>query len=186
MRIALERVGNLHRVSIGPRVNWLGVLTALLVVMILCGAGLIPAFGGLKHAITTGKSLGGYVLGIAACAGLILLVLYSLLLNLFESETVAVSPTELQIQWLILGYVRSQREFPNSTVEKLRYESWPGSRGAGMQNGIRFDCVGETITFAQDLSEQESYDLIDQMRQVYAFPIPDPPEEEPSPAVTHW
>jgi hypothetical protein len=49
-----------------------------------------------------------------------------------------------------------------------------------MQNGIRFDCVAETVTFAQNLSEQESYDLIDQMRKVYAFPIPDPPEEESS------
>jgi hypothetical protein len=55
-----------------------------------------------------------------------------------------------------------------------------------MQNGIRFDRVGETITFAQNLPEKESYDLIDQLRQVYAFSIPDPPEEETSPAVTRW
>lgn len=188
MKLAAERVGNSLKISIGPVVSWLGVLTALLVIMILSGVGLIPAIDGLKRAITTGKSLGGYVLGIAACAGLILFVLYGLLLNLFGSETVTVSPTELQIQWLICGFMRSQQDFPNSTIEKLRYESWPGPRGAGIQNAIRFDCVGETVTFAQNLSEQESYDLIDQMRQVYAFPIADPPdeEEESSPAVTHW
>jgi hypothetical protein len=55
-----------------------------------------------------------------------------------------------------------------------------------MQNGIRFDCVGETVTFAQNLSERESHDLINQMRQVYKFTMADPPEEESSPAVTRW
>jgi len=188
MKIVPENVGDSMRISIGPIVSWLGVLTGLLLIMILGGAGLIPAWDGLKHAINTGKSLGGYVLGIAACAGLILFLLYGLLLNLFGSETVTVSPTELQIQWLISGLVRSQRDFPNSTIEKLRYESWPGPRGAGMQSGIRFDCVGETVTFAQNLSEQESYDLIEKMRQIYAFPVSESPdeEEESSPAVTHW
>jgi hypothetical protein len=185
MKIVAERFGDSLRTSIGPIVDWLGVLTAVLVIMVLCGGGLIPAFDGLRHNIATGGSLGGYILGIAACAGLILLVLYSLLLNLFGSETVTVSPTDLQVQWLICGFVRSQRDFPNSTIEQLRYERWPGVRGAGMQNGIRFDCVRETVTFAQNLSEQESYDLIVQMRKVYAFPIPDPPEEESSPAVIH-
>jgi hypothetical protein len=99
MKIVAERFGDSLRTSIGPIVDWLGVLTAVLVIMVLCGAGLIPAFDGLRHNIATGGSLGGYILGIAACAGLILLVLYSLLLNLFGSETVTVSPTDLQVQW---------------------------------------------------------------------------------------
>jgi hypothetical protein len=182
--ITPERVGDSLRFAVGPRVNWLGVFTAALLILILFGAGIGPAFDGLRSAIVTGGSLGGYILGIAACSALILLVLYSLLLNLFGTEIITVSSTDLQIQSLICGFVRSQREFPNSTVEKLRYEQWAGrARGEGMHSCILFDCVGETVTFAQDLSQEESYDLIDQMRQVYAFPIPDPPEEETSPAV---
>lgn len=176
------------KVSPSARTRWLGAFTSVLLILILCGVGLVPAFNGLRHAINTSWSLGGYILGIAACLALILLILYGLLFNLFEIEIITVSPTNLQIESWICGFVQSQRDFPNSTIEKLQYESWPGPRGAGMQNGIRFDCVGETVTFAENLSEKESYDLIDQMRQIYAFPIPDPPEEdeEPSPAVTHW
>ncbi|HEY2469707.1 MAG TPA: hypothetical protein VGI45_17950 [Terracidiphilus sp.] len=172
------------RITIGPRVSWLGAFTGFLVILILWGAGLVPACDGLRHGINTGGSLGGYILGIAACSALILLVLYFLLFNLFGTEIITVSPADLRIKSLVCGFVRSQREFPNSTVEKFRYEQWTGStRGEGMHSGILFDCVGETVTFAQDVPQEESYDLIDQMRLVYAFPIPDPPEEETSPAV---
>jgi hypothetical protein len=176
MTVTPERVGDSLRFTIGPRVNWLGVCTAVLLMLIICGVGIAPAFEGLRSAAKTGGSLGGYILGITACSALILLILYGLLLNLFGSEIVIVSSTDLQIESLISGVVRSRREFPNSTVEKLRYERWPGPRGAGMQNGIRFECVSETVTFAQNLPEGASYDLINQMRQVYVFPIADPPE----------
>jgi len=186
MKIATGKVGDSLRIRIGPRVNWLVAMSAFLVILILCGVGIAPAYDGLKSAIRKGGSLGGYILGIIACSVLVLVIVYGLLDNLFGSETITVSPSELRIQWLVCGIVRSQRDLPNSTVETLRYERWPGPRGAGMQNGICFDCCGETITFAQNLSENESYELVEQMRQVYPFPIPDPPEEESSPAVTHW
>jgi len=58
-----------------------------------------------------------------------------------------------------------------------------------MQHGIRFDCVGETVTFSQAATTAESYDIIDQMRQVYNFPISNSSEtddSDSSPAVTHW
>ena len=172
-----ERVGDSLKFTLGPRVNWLGVSTAVLLITIICGVGITPAFEGLESAIGVKGSLGGYILGIIACSALILLIFYGLVLNLFGSEVVAVSPTDLRIESLIWALVRSRREFPNSTVEKLRYERWPGPRGAGMQNGIRFDCVGETVTFAQNLPERESHDLVNQIRQVYTFPMADPPEE---------
>ena len=181
-----ERVGDSLRLTVRPPVNWLGVATAILLIVILSGVGIAPALNGLKLAIDTGRSPGGYLLGIAICSPLILLITYGLLLNLFGSEIVTVSPTDLEIQKLIFGFMRSRRTFPNCTVEKLRYERWPGPRGAGMQSGVLFDCVGETVTFAQNLPQEKSYELIDQMRQIYAFPTPDPPEEDPSPAVTHW
>lgn len=158
-------------------------MSGFFVILILYGVGISPALKGLKHGIATGGSLGGYILGIIACSVLISLIVYVQLDNFFGSEAITVSPTDLTIQWLVCGTVRSQRELPNSTIEQLRCERWPGPRGTGMQNGIRFECVGETITFAQNLPEEESYELIDQMRQVYQFSIPDPPEEEASPAV---
>ena len=139
VKIVPEKVGDSLRITVGPRVNWLGVVTALAVILILCGVGITPAYDGLKVAMITGGSVGGYILGIIVCSGLILLIVYGLLLNLFGSETITVSSTELQIRWMIGGFVRTQRDFPNSTVEKLRYERWPGPRGSGMQNGIRFD-----------------------------------------------
>jgi hypothetical protein len=187
VKIVSEKVGDSLKITIGPRVRWLGVFTVLALISILSGVGVSPAYSGLKLALNNGGSIGGYIIGIAACAGLILFLLYSLILNLFGSEMITVSSTELELQWLICGFVRSKRSFPNSTVEKLRFEEWAGrARGDGMHSGIRFDCVGETVTFAGDLPEKEAGDLIDQLRKVYAFAIPDPPQDEPSPAVTNW
>jgi hypothetical protein len=96
-----ERVGNSLRFTLGPRVNWLGVSTAVLLVIIICGVGITPAFEGLKSAVDRGGSLGGYILGITACLALILLLFYGLLLNLFGSEILTVSPTDLRIESLI-------------------------------------------------------------------------------------
>jgi hypothetical protein len=184
MTLKPERAGDSLTLAIGPRPNWLGVLGGILVASILWGVGVAPACDGLKVSLRRGGSLGGYILGIIACLVLILVIVYGLLDNLFGTESVTVSPTDLTIRWLICGIMRSQRELPNSTVGTLRYERWPGGRGAGMQNGIRFDCVGETVTFAQNLPESDSYELIDQMRRVYPFPVPNAPEEASSPAVT--
>jgi hypothetical protein len=190
MNIASDGAGDSLKIELGPRVNWLGAATAILLVMILFGVGIIPLFDRLKLAIDAGGGVVGYGLGILIFSCLVLLVSAGLLANLFGSEVITVSPVELRIEWLICGFVRSQRSFPNSTVAKLRYERWTsGARGDGMHNGIRFDCVGETVTFARDLPLNDSYDLIDQLRRIYAFPVADPPGEEPSessPAVTHW
>jgi hypothetical protein len=140
-------------------------------------------------ALGTGQSIGGYLLGMAALGALSLLVAYFVLLNLFGSEVISVNQEDLEIQSLVCGRERSKRSVPNSTVENLRYVEWPGARGAGMQHGIRFDCVGETVPFAQSATTAESYDIIEQMQQVYKFPVaasPETDEADPSPAVTHW
>jgi hypothetical protein len=186
MTIKQENVGGLLRLSIGPKVNWLGLFTALAVILIVSGVGFGPAWEGLVLTFNTGRSPGGFVLGIIACAAIDLFLIYGILLNLAGTELILVSSKDLETRFLICGFVRSQRSFPNSTVEKLRYEQWPGPRGAGMQSAIRFDCVGETVTFARNVTEAESADVIGRMREVYAFPIQEPPEEGSSPAVTHW
>ena len=72
-----ERVGDSLKFTLGPRVNWLGVSTAVLLITIICGVGITPAFEGLESAIGVKGSLGGYILGIIACSALILLILYA-------------------------------------------------------------------------------------------------------------
>ena len=116
-----ERFGDSLKFTLGPRVNWLGVSTAVLLITIICGVGIAPAFEGLESAIEAKGSLGGYMLGITACSALILLIFYRLILNLFGSEVVTVSPTDLRIESLIWAFVRSRREFPNSTVDMYRF-----------------------------------------------------------------
>jgi hypothetical protein len=186
MAIRQERVGDALKLVIGPRVNWLGLLTAFLLLSILWGVGIAPAWDGLRVALQTGRSTLGYILGITALSAIALFVAYSVLRSLFGSELVVVSSTNFEIQSSVFGFTRSQRSFPNSTVENLRYEEWPGARGAGMQHGIRFECVGETVTFAQNATMANSYEILDQMKQVYRFPSADPSDQESSPAVTHW
>jgi hypothetical protein len=186
MTIKLERVGDSLAVSVGPRVNWLGLFTAFLLVLILWGAGIVPAWEGLMRVLHAGQSPLGYILGIIALSGIALFVAYNIVLALFGSELTLINSSDLEIQSRTFGRIRSRRSFPNSTVEKLRYEEWwSGARGTPMEHGIRFECVGETITFARKATTAESHDIIDGMQQLYKFPIVDPPEEESSPAVTH-
>jgi hypothetical protein len=174
-------------VSIGPRLNWLGLCTAFLLLLILCGAGIAPAVEGLSQSLREGRSPFGYVLGIVALAVIALFVLYNISLMLFGSETTVIDSSDLEIQNRLLGRVRSRRKFPNSTVENLRYEKWwSGARGTPMEHGIRFECVGETITFARNATEAESREVLDRMRQLYKFQTVEPPEGDSSPAVTHW
>ena len=177
MTVKLEWVGDKLSVSIGPRVNWLGLFTAFLLLLILCGAGIAPAWKGLFKALQGGRSPMGFILGIAVLSGIALLVAYGIVVALFGSERVVFTSTDLEIQSSVFGRFRSRRSFPNSTVENLRYEEWwSGARGAPMERGIRFECVGETVTFAGDASMEESQDIIDQMQQFYKFPTVDPPE----------
>jgi hypothetical protein len=102
MKIVREKVGDSLKVTIGPRVRRPGVFPALAMIMILSGVGISPAYAGLKLALNNGGSLGGFIHGIAACSGLILFILYSLLLNLFGSDLITVSPTghAVAIAWL--------------------------------------------------------------------------------------
>jgi hypothetical protein len=189
MAVESNKAGNELTLSVGPKANWLGLFTAMLVILIIWGVGIGHAFRGLFIAIGSGRSIGGFVLGIAALCALSLFIAYGILLSLFGSEVITISSTELELQSLVCGLNRSKRSVTNSTVENLRYEEWAGPRGAGMQHGIRFDCVGETVTFAQAATTAESYDIIDQMRQVYNFPISNSSEtddSDSSPAVTHW
>lgn len=187
MAVKLEKVRDSLTVSIGPRVNWLGLFTAFALLLILWGAGITPAWEGLTKAIQAGQSPMGFILGITALSGIALFVAYCIVVALFGSEILVVTSTDLEIQSRAFGRIRSRRSFPNSTVEKLRYEKWwSGARGTPMERGIRFECVGETVTFALNATADESHEIVEQMQQLYKFPTVDPPEEEASPAVTHW
>lgn len=172
-------------VRVGAQGFSLAVLTALLVEAILWGVGIQPAWKGFRHALHTGQSVGGYILGLIALSGLAAFLAYLLLLTLFQVEVIILTPTDLEIRTSIFGLIRSHRSVPNTTVEKLRYEEWSAGK-AGMQHGLRFECVGETITFAMNATAAECSDILDQMLEAYKFSIPKPAEDEPSPAVVRW
>ncbi|MFP5236031.1 MAG: hypothetical protein ACLGSD_09010 [Acidobacteriota bacterium] len=174
-------------VGIGPRINWLGLFTALLLILIVFGVGISPAWNGLTHAAREGQNPIGYILGLAALSGIVLFVAYNIALAVFGSELIVVTSSDLEIQSRVIGRVRSQRSFPNSTIENLRYEEWwSGARGTPRQQGIRFECVGETVTFARNATTAEAQEILHRMQQLYSFPMVDPPDAESSPAVMHW
>lgn len=175
-------------IRIGPRPKLLGLMTASMVGLILWGVGFQPALHGLKASIGTNHSIGGYFAGIVLFGILILFMAFSILEMLFGSQTVILDRTDFAIETWFMNLRRSRRTFPNSTIEKLRFEKWSSrARGVGMMHAIQFDCVGETVAFAADASEAESYDILDAMRKIYPFSVPEQSTEETaSPAVTHW
>jgi hypothetical protein len=186
MSIKTERDGNTLMLRVRSRINWLALIAVPLLLAMMWGIGIEPAWEGLTDGLRTGRSIGGYVLGLPVASAIFLFLLYVLLLELFGAELIVITPADLEIQSLVFGVIRSRRSIPNSTVEKLRYEEWPGPYRDGTDNGLRFECVGETVTFALNAPTEDCHDILDKMLQVYKFPIPDPPEEKLAPGVVRW
>jgi hypothetical protein len=170
------------RIRVRPRINWLILFSALLILLIITGVGLIPAWARLAATIHDGGSIGGPILSLLILSAMAIVNIYAVVSMLFASELVVLDQTTLEIQKWLFSFRLSERSFPNSTIENLRYDEWSGGR-SGMQNGIRFDCAGETVTFARQATHSDSWDLIDKMAEVYRFPTQEP---ERSPAVTNW
>lgn len=135
MTIRKENVGDALKIVIGPRLNWLGLFAALAVLLILWGVGIEPAWDGLKLALSTGRSVGGFILGLTALSGPSLFICYGIVLSLFGLELVTISATDLEIRNSVFGWSRSERSFPISTIESLRYEKWPGGEARECSKG---------------------------------------------------
>lgn len=173
-------------VRIRPRINWLILFSSLLILLIIIGAGLLPAWERFEAILRSGKSIGDPILRLLILGAVAIVNLYAVFNMLFSSEHIVLSQTTLEIQRWLFTINLSQRSFPNSTIENLRYDVWGGGK-AGMQNGIRFESVGETVTFARQVRESDSWDLIDKMCEVYKFPTKEESTGiERSPAVTDW
>jgi hypothetical protein len=185
MTLKVESAAGTLRIRVRPRINWLILFSTLLVLFIICGAGLSPAWARLESTQHAGGNIGGPILSLLVLSAMAIGTIYAIANMLFSSELVVLNQTTLEIQRSLLSINLSDRSFPNSTIENLRYDEWSGGR-AGMQNGVRFECVGETITFARQATHSDSWDLIDKMLEIYKFPMQDSTDTERSPAVTNW
>lgn len=185
MTLKIETSPGILRIRVRPRINWLTLFSTLLILFIIFGAGLIPAWARLEAMQHAGGNIGGPILSLLVLSAMAIGTIYATAAMLFSSELVVLNQTTLEIQRSLISFNVSDRNFPNSTIENLRYDEWGGGR-AGMQNGIRFECAGETVTFARQATYSDSWDLIDKMREVYKFPMQGSPDTRHSPALMNW
>jgi hypothetical protein len=151
MTLTVETAPGLVRIRVRPRINWLRLCYSLLILVIIAGAGLTPASTRLGAAIRSGSSMGRPILSVLFLLGMAIVNIYAIANMLFASELIALDQTTLEIQKWLFSVSLSERSFPNSTIENLRYEEWGGGR-SGMQNGIRFESAGETVTLLDRLA----------------------------------
>ena len=166
-----------------PRINWLILCASFLVLFIIVGAGLLPGWDRLNATVHSGGSIGAPIFDLLVISAMAVFNLQVIFKMLFFAEIIVLNEASLEIQKRLFAFKLSQRNFPNSTIENLRYDEWSGGR-AGTQNCIRFESAGETLTFARQATHSDSWELIDKMLEVYKFPLRE--SAEPSPAVTHW
>ncbi len=186
MTLKVQTSNGTLRMKVSPRINWLILFSALLVLLIITGVGLIPALGLLHAALQTGDAIAESIFKLLVFAALAVANIYAVLKMLFASDVILLNQTTLEIQRWLFNIVISRRSFPNSTVENLRYDEWSGGK-AGTQNAVRFESVGETVAFARQATDSDSWDLIDKMCEVYKFPTKEnSAEPERNPAVTNW
>ena len=185
MTLKVESTPGTLRIRVRPCINWLILFSTFLVLFIIYGAGLSPAWARLEATERAGGNIGGPILSLLVLLAMAIGSIYAIAKMLFSSDVVVLNQTTLEIQRSLLSFSLSDRSFPNSTIENLRYDEWSGGR-AGMQNGIRFECAGETVTFARQATHSDSWDLIDKMLEIYKFPMQDSSDTARSPAVTNW
>ncbi len=171
--------GNLC-IEIHPRKSWRIVFNLLLVGF--WGACFFGSLAGFENRANINRSTVQGAGMVALTLAVFLWMLFTTLKDLLYFELVTIAPDVLRIQGSLLSFGLTNRSFDNSSISELRYEEWSGGR-SGPQNGIRFLCNDQTVTFARQADSQDSWDLIDRAREVYPFAIPAPTQ---SPAVTSW
>ena len=185
MSIKVSKSPENTEITVRPVINWLTLLSTLLVAFIVFGVGLGPMLDRIRARTHDFSDTAGLVTIALIFGAVLLAILYSDAKMAFGFEKIFVSGTELRIDSWLLGLNLSKRSFPNNTVENLRYEEWPGGR-AGTQRAIRFESAGETIDFGRQADTSDCYEVIDQMQKIYKFPSGGPDGEQISPAVTRW
>ena len=171
--------GTLH-IEIHPRKTWRLIFDFLVVAF--WGAFFYASLLGFSNRANIGRSTAQGLGVVIFTLTVFLWMVYLALKALFYYEGITITPQDILIQGRLLSISISNRQYGNSSVSNLRYEEWSGGRG-GTQNGIRFECNTQTVTFARQADTSDSWDLIDRVRAVYPFQIPAP---TPSPAVTQW
>jgi hypothetical protein len=183
MTLKVEIAAGEVSLRVRPRINWLILCSSFLVLFIIVGAGLLPGWERLNATVHSAGSVGAPIFGLLVISAMAVFNLYAIFKMVFFSEIVVLNQASLEIQKWLFAFKMSQRSFPNSTIENLRYDEWSRGR-AGTQSGIRFESAGETLTFARQATHSDSWELIDKMLEVYKFPMQE--STESSPAVSRW
>jgi hypothetical protein len=169
MALRIEVSNGILRSKIRPRISWTTLPFLLLFLWIVIGSGLLPASTRLQAAMQNNYGVGDIVFRLLIYLSTAIAGLYVFLRMFFGSDVVILSQTTLEIQRWIFRLSLTQRSFPNSTVNNLRYVEWRVSR-FGMQRAICFESAGKTVTFARQSAEGDSRELIDAMHEIYPFP----------------
>jgi Flp pilus assembly pilin Flp len=169
-------------VQVRPKIRWLSLIAAAGLLLVLVSVGVVPALTGVQAALLTGKSFGGFLVGAIAAAIITAVVLYSMLKTFFGTERLLLTATDLEVQSRLFGSVTERLAIPNANVEKLRVEeSWSGEKGTPVERALRFDCAGETITFAAGAERNDAFAILEAMKKLYDFPVAENLKEEPPP-----
>ncbi|WP_420238063.1 hypothetical protein ACOBR2_00195 [Telmatobacter bradus] len=167
-------------VQIRPRIRWLSLIAAAGLLLVLVSVGVVPALTGVQAALLTGKSFGGFLVGAIAAAIITAVVLYSMLKTFFGTERLLLTATEIEVQSRLFGSVTERFATPNTNVEKLRVEeSWNGEQNTPVERALRFECAGETITFAAGAERDDAFAILEAMKKIYDFPVVEDLKEDP-------
>jgi hypothetical protein len=162
-----EKKGDLE-VAVRPRINWLVLFYLLFLIATIA----IVIVDRVRTAENTGNSIGLPAFRFVFLSAIAVFSTYCVLRMLFGSDVVILNQTELKIQRRIFSFQLTEQSYPNSTVINLRYDEWSGGRW-GTRNAVRFESAGKTVSFARQATDSDSWDLIDKMRELYAFPTED-------------
>jgi hypothetical protein len=124
MTLKIKTSANSVRIKVRPRINWLLLFSALLVFLIIICVGLLPASARLEAAIHDGRGIGSPILSLLILSAMAIANMYGVVNMLFASEFVVLDRTTLEILKRLFSFKLSDRSFPNSTVENLRYDEW--------------------------------------------------------------
>jgi peptidoglycan biosynthesis protein MviN/MurJ (putative lipid II flippase) len=163
----LQDANGVLRVVIPPRRNLDSFRYAVAVAA--CGVAVILALQfALTHAIQGQRSLDMTKFLRVVQVTNVLAVAY-LLAGIFTGKWIlTVTPATIQIQYVLLGLVLSQKSFEKTAIKNIRYEQWEMQSRNGIveRRGIRFDAGSKTYSFGHSITDPQAHELIERMTAV--------------------
>jgi hypothetical protein len=102
MTLQAETGNGILRVRIRPRINSLILFSSLLILLIIIGAGLLPAWKRFEAASQNGNSVGGPILSLLLLLAMAVGNVYAVLKMFLTSELIVLNQTTIEIQRRLL------------------------------------------------------------------------------------